>query len=95
MDEAIQDQILIRRQPQYVAEKRIPCQTALESEALILEHKRCHLGEQARSAEIGWVHGLSTSKPSAGFDTQGRLLPVGSVAGSSFAAQDREDSLPS
>lgn len=61
---------------------------------VVYEHERRDLGEQARGVEIRLVHGLSTSKPSADFDTQGRLLPVGSVAGSSLAAQGRESSLP-
>ena len=62
---------------------------------IVNKHQRCHLRQQARSIEIGLVHGLSTSRPSAERDTQGRSLPVGSVAGSSLAAQGSDASRPS
>src|ERR1035437_2283214 len=45
--------------------------------------------------EIDLVHGLSTSRPSAERDTQGRSLPVGSSAGSSFLIHGSENSRPS
>src|ERR1039458_8818007 len=48
-----------------------------------------------RKGQIDLVHGLSTSRPSAERETQGRLLPVGNSAGLSFLTHGSEDSRPS
>jgi hypothetical protein len=53
------------------------------------------LRQQPRSVEIDRVHDLSTSKPSADFDTHGRSLPVESPAGSSLPAHGSAPSRPS
>lgn len=88
-------EIQIDRQPRHVADEQIDRGTAFEREGAIHKYERGNLGQQACGIKVGLVHGLSTSKPSAERDTQGRALPVGSCAGSSFATQGRASSRPS
>ena len=57
----------------------------LERERTIRKNKRGDLAWQTCGIEIGLVHGLSTSSPSAERDTQARSLPVGSVGGIQLA----------
>ena len=89
------DQIEIDRQARHVAHEQIDRRTTLQCEGAVHEHQRRHLRQQTRGIKISLVHGLSTSRPSADRDTQGRLLPFGSVPGSSLAAHGDEASRPS
>lgn len=68
---------------------------ALECEDAIRKDYGRDLCQQSYRVEIDLVHGLSTSRPSAERDTQGRSLPVGSSAGSSFLIHGSENSRPS
>ncbi len=90
------DQIEIDRQARHVAHEQVDrgchpstrtCRPTNTSGATCVS--------RARSIEIGLVHGLSTKRPTVERDTQGRSLPVGSVAGSSMFTQGSDASRPS
>lgn len=88
-------QVQINGQTRHIAHEQVDRRSALQRERVIHKHQRRDLCQQARSVEIGLVHGLSTNRPSADRDTQGLSLPVGSEAVSSLAAQGSAPSRPS
>ena len=67
-----EDQIQIDRQARHVADEQVDGGATLERERAVRENERRDLDEQARRVEIDLVHGLSTSRPSAEWDTQAR-----------------------
>ena len=54
--------------------------TTVDPEACLHEDERRHLCQQACGLQIDGVHGLSTNRPSAERDTQGRSRPPGSAS---------------
>jgi len=89
------DEVEIDRETRHVAHEQVDRRATLQREGVILEHQRCNLRQQTRSIEIDRIHDLSTRRPLANRDTQGRSLPVGNVDESSLAAQGSEPSRPS
>src|SRR6185437_3431361 len=90
-----ENEIEVDRQPRHIANEEIDRCPSLKRKGLAGEDEGSHLGKQASSVEVDLVHALSTNRPSADRETQGLLLPVGSLVGSSLAAQGSELSLPS
>ena len=89
-----EEQFQIDRQPWHFPDDQIDRGAALERERAVRKDEGRDLDQQAGGVELGLVHGLSTRNPSAERDTQTPALPVGSCAGSSFAAQGSESSRP-
>src|ERR1039457_5393258 len=89
------DQIEIDGEARHIAHKKIDGRAALECEDSIRKDYGRDLRQQPSRVEVDLVHGLSTSRPSAEWETQGRSLPVGSSSGSSFLIHGSENSPPS
>ena len=75
--------------------REIDRRAALECEGVVHKDERRDSRQQSGSVEIGSVHGLSTSRPSAERDTQGRSLPLGNCDGSSLLTHGWASSRPS
>src|SRR5690606_2651936 len=90
-----ENQIEIDRQSRHIAHEEIDRRAALECEGVGHQDERRDSRQQSGSVEIGSVHGLSTSRPSAERDTQGRSLPLGNCDGSSLLTHGWASSRPS